>query len=452
LNESHAPAWHHPRVTSWPAVLTVAPIHHASGTVRMPGSKSLSNRALLLSALAEGSTLLVDLLDADDTRVMRDALAALGVGLTPVDDGLRVDGCAGRFPRREARLFLGNAGTAFRSLTAALAFADGRYELDGVPRMRERPIGDLVDALNDLGARIRYAAKAGYPPLLIEPAHALRASRVAVRGDVSSQFLSGLLMATPMVAPPEGVRIDVQGTLISRPYVDMTVALMRRFGVAVRDEGHAFIVPPATYRSAGRFEVEGDASGASYFLALGAIAGGPVRVEGVGRDSVQGDIRFADALAAMGATIEVGTAYVSAAGPKTGRLRAIDADFNHIPDAAMTIAVAALFADGPSTLRNIGSWRVKETDRIAAMAAELRKLGAVVDEGGDWLRVTPPANWREATIDTYDDHRIAMCFALAAAAGLPVHIREPRCVAKTFPDYFERLATLTAPGVQRTRE
>jgi 3-phosphoshikimate 1-carboxyvinyltransferase len=410
----------------------------------MPGSKSISNRALLLSALAEGSTLLVDLLDADDTRVMRDALSTLGVRLATVEGGLQVEGCGGRFPARDAHLFLGNAGTAFRSLTAALAFAGGRFVLDGVPRMRERPIGDLVDALNDLGARIRYVDRVGFPPLSIEPADTVSSAHVDVRGDVSSQFLSGLLMAAPLVAPVGDLRIGVQGTLISQPYVRMTLALMRRFGVTVREGGGEFIVPPAVYRSPGRFVVEGDASGASYFLALGAIAGGPIRVEGVGRDSVQGDVRFADALTAMGAQVEVGEDAIEVRGPATGRLRAIDADFNHIPDAAMTIAVAALFADGTTTLRNIGSWRVKETDRIAAMAAELTKLGAHVEEGADWLRITPPAPWREASIDTYEDHRIAMCFALAAVAGLPVHIRDPKCVAKTFPDYFERLGALTS--------
>ena len=418
----------------------------------MPGSKSISNRALLLAALADGSTLLLDLLDADDTRVMRDALSALGVDLEAADGGLLVRGCAGRFPRREAQLFLGNAGTAFRSLTAALAFAGGRYVLDGVPRMRERPIGDLVDALNDLGARIRYLEQRGFPPLSIEPAHTLTDSHVAVRGDVSSQFLSGLLMAAPMVAPTDGLDVAVEGTLISKPYVSMTISLMRRFGVTVKEQGGRFVVPPGVYRSPGRFVVEGDASGASYFLALGAIAGGPVRIEGVGRDSVQGDVRFAEALAAMGAGVEVGEGFIEARAPVSGRLRAIDADFNHIPDAAMTIAVAALFADGTTTLRNIGSWRVKETDRIAAMATELRKLGARVDEGGDWLSVTPPERWQEATIDTYDDHRIAMCFSLAAAAGLPVHVRDPKCVAKTFPDYFERLAALTGGEAQPTRD
>jgi 3-phosphoshikimate 1-carboxyvinyltransferase len=275
---------------------------------------------------------------------------------------------------------------------------------------------------------------------------------VKVRGDVSSQFLSGLLMAAPMVAPAAGLRIGVEGTLISQPYVQMTIALMKRFGIDVREQGGEFTVPPGTYRSPKRFVVEGDASGASYFLALGAIAGGPVRVEGVGRDSVQGDVRFADALASMGAVIEVHEDSIIASRPANRPLRAIDADFNHIPDAAMTIAVVALFADGTTTLRNIGSWRVKETDRIAAMATELRKLGATVEEGSDWLRVTPPIAWREASIDTYDDHRIAMCFALAAAAGLPVHIRDPKCVAKTFPDYFERLAMLTAGTPEPMRD
>jgi 3-phosphoshikimate 1-carboxyvinyltransferase len=308
-------AWHHRRVKSWPNVITIEPIDRATGRVRLPGSKSISNRALLLSALAEGTTVLVDVLDADDTRVMRDALATLGVQFAPVDGSLSVEGCSGRFPRREGELFLGNAGTAFRSLTAALAFSGGRYALDGVPRMRERPIEDLVDALNVLGARISYSGRVGFPPLRIEPADRLASDRVAVRGDVSSQFLSGLLMAAPMVAPAAGLRIAVEGNLISQPYVTMTTVLMRRFGVDVQDAGGEFVVPPATYRSPGRFVVEGDASGASYFLALGAIAGGPVRVEGVGRDSVQGDVRFADALAAMGAEIEVGENYIESRSP-----------------------------------------------------------------------------------------------------------------------------------------
>lgn len=431
-------------MTSWPDLLTIEPIERAAGAVRVPGSKSISNRALLLSALAVGDTLLIDLLDADDTRVMRDALGRLGVGLTTDPGGLHVRGCGGTFPVREADLFLGNAGTAFRSLTAALAFSGGSYRLDGVARMRERPIADLVDALNGLGARIHYSSTPGFPPLVIDPADRLYADQVSIKGDVSSQFVSGLLMAAPLIAPAAGLRVAVAGELISQPYVALTLALMRKFGVAVAQQGSEFVVPRANYRSPGRYVVEGDASSASYFLALGAIAGGPVRVEGVGRGSVQGDVRFADALATMGAKIEIGDSFIGASSPETGRLRAIDADFNHIPDAAMTLAVVALFADGPSTLRNIGSWRVKETDRIAAMATELRKLGATAEEGVDWLRITPPSIWREATVDTYDDHRMAMCLALAAAGGQPVHIRDPRCVSKTFPGFFDRLAELVS--------
>ncbi len=377
---------------------------------------------------------------------MRAALAQLGIAVEQLGpDTLRLSGCGGSLPVKKADLFLGNAGTAFRSLTAALAFSGGQYILDGVARMRERPIGDLVDALNALGAQIVYVGERGYPPLRIEPATQLEVENASVRGEVSSQFLTGLLMAAPLVAPAQGLRISVDGPLISRPYVDMTIALMARFGVDVVRSGDEFVVPRAIYRAPGRIRVEGDASGASYFLALGAIAGGPVRVQGVGRASIQGDLHFVDALEQMGARIERGEDHVGAAAPADGRLRGIDMDLNHIPDAAMTLAVVALFADGPSVLRNIGSWRVKETDRIAAMATELRKLGASVEEGQDWLRVSPPERLREATIDTYDDHRIAMCFALAAAGGVPVHIRNPGCVAKTFPDFFTALGGLVVP-------
>ena len=418
--------------------------------MRLPGSKSISNRVLLLAALAGGDTVLEGLLDADDTRVMREALGTLGVIMhTPAPDCLHVTGCGGKFAVSAAELFLGNAGTAFRSLTAALAFSGGRYVLDGVPRMRERPIGDLVDALNAVGARIAYRGRPGFPPLLIEPSEHLNADRVSVRGDVSSQFLTGLLMAAPLVAPSRGLRITVEGQLISRPYIDMTTALMRRFGVEVAREGDSFLVPRAAYRSCGRLAVEGDASGASYFLALGAIAGGPVRVLGVGRGSVQGDVRFIEVLEAMGAQVAMGDDWIEASAPATGHLRGVDMDCNHIPDAAMTLAVTALFADVPTTLRNIGSWRVKETDRIAAMATELRKLGATVEEGADWLRVHAQPALREAAIDTYDDHRIAMCFSLAAAGSVRVHIRDPKCVAKTFPDYFTSLARLVE-GVSET--
>ena len=422
--------------------LDLAPIRNAAGTVRLPGSKSISNRVLLLAALASGETRLHELLDSDDTRVMQDALRALGIAVTQDGGATVVTGAGRAFPVKAAELFLGNAGTAFRPLTAALALSGGDYRLSGVARMHERPIGDLVDALRGLGARIDYLGEAGYPPLHIKPAAINANARVSVRGDVSSQFLTALLMALPLTG--RQTTITVEGELISKPYVEITLNMMRRFGVEVgRDGWAAFTVPAgARYTSTGELWVEGDASSASYFLAAGAIGGGPVRVEGVGRGSIQGDVRFADALEQMGARIAMGENWIEASAPPVGKLRAIDADFNHIPDAAMTIAVAALFADGPCTLRNIGSWRVKETDRIAAMANELRKLGAAVEEGRDWLRVTPPAALRPAAIDTYDDHRMAMCFSLAALGGVKVRINDPQCVNKTFPEYFEVLSQI----------
>jgi 3-phosphoshikimate 1-carboxyvinyltransferase len=428
----------------WPAVLTVAPIARAAGTVALPGSKSISNRVLLLAALAHGTTELQHLLDADDTRVMLKALEALGVAIERSGDSVRIAGCAGRFPNRRADLFLGNAGTAMRSLAAALAFAGGHYQLDGVARMRERPIGDLVAALNALGARVGYLGTAGFPPLSIAPAQLAATDTVQVKGDVSSQFVSGLLMAAPLVAPSNGLKIEVPGTLISQPYVAMTVRLMARFGVPVAQEGQRFTVPRAGYVSPGRMSVEGDASGASYFLALGAIAGGPIRVTGVGRDSVQGDVAFADLLAAMGARVSWGADWIEA--EATGSLQAVDYDCTQIPDAAMTAAILACFAKGRTRLTGIGSWRVKETDRIAAMATELRKLGAAVEEGPDWIAIDGPAPLREATVDTYDDHRMAMCCALAAAGGVAVHINDPKCVSKTFPDFFSRLDALVVPA------
>jgi len=421
------------------SVLTVTPIAHACGQVRLPGSKSISNRALLLAALSEQRTVLTGLLDADDTRVMIEALRTLGVAVEVESDRTVVSGCGGRFPRRQADLFLGNAGTAMRPLAAALAFAGGRYRLDGVARMRERPIGDLVESLNALGARIRFEGQSGYPPLSIEPAGALSGDRVAIRGNVSSQFASSLLMAAPLIAPAQGLRIEVDGPLISEPYVRMTLALMSRFGVAVDRHATQFHVMPAAYRSPGQLVVEGDASGASYFLALGALAGGPVRVDGVGADSIQGDVGFARLLQDMGARVQMGPDWIEA---RSAPLRAVSADCTAIPDAAMTAAIVALFAQGTTRLNGIGSWRVKETDRIAAMCTELRKLGATVDSGDDWISVQGPCPVREAWIDTYDDHRIAMCFALAAAGGVAVHVRDPECVAKTFPTYFEQLAQL----------
>jgi 3-phosphoshikimate 1-carboxyvinyltransferase len=432
--------------------LDLEPIRKVRGTVKLPGSKSISNRILLVSALAAGETRVHDLLDSDDTRHMLDALRKLGIQCNAEKENvMRVCGAGGVFPVKRAELFLGNAGTAFRPLTAALAFAGGSYELTGVARMHERPIGDLVDALTSMGAAIDYRGQPGFPPLAIHPAKPRAGGTVRVRGDVSSQFLSALLMALPLAGATTEVR--VAGDLISKPYVDITLNVMRRFGIAIERNGwESFTVRGGVhYQSPGDVFVEGDASSASYFLAAGAISGlsggGPVRVEGVGRASIQGDVRFADALGAMGAKIDMGDNWVEAgaseAAARTGKLKAIDADVNHIPDAAMTLAVAALFADGISTLRNIASWRVKETDRIAAMATELRKLGATVEAGGDWIRITPPAALKSATIDTYDDHRMAMCFSLAALGGVTVRINDPQCVAKTFPEYFAVLAGIS---------
>jgi 3-phosphoshikimate 1-carboxyvinyltransferase len=421
--------------------LGLKPAAGAAGTVRLPGSKSISNRVLLLAALADGVTLVRNLLQADDTRVMVESLSRLGVGCVVEGPGLlQVPGARGQFPVRQASLFLGNAGTAFRPLTAALALAGGEYRLMGVPRMHERPVGDLVEALRALGARIEYLGKEGYPPLAIQPGNVRPGQTARVRGDVSSQYLSALLMALPLAG---GGVIEVEGNLISKPYVEITLALMRRFGLEVgRDDWREFRVPGADYRSPGEILVEGDASSASYFLAAGAIGGGPVRVEGVGRGSIQGDVRFVEVLERMGARIGMGEDWIETSGG-SGRLHAFDLDLNHIPDAAMTAAVLALFADGPCTVRNIASWRVKETDRIAAMAAELRKLGADVEAGPDVLRVAPPAKLNAGVaIDTYDDHRMAMCFSLVALGGVPVTINDPECVAKTFPEYFQVFASI----------
>ena len=420
------------------AFLDIPPLDGAAGTVVLPGSKSISNRVLLLAALSTGSTTIRDLLDSDDTRVMLDALRALGCGVHHAGTTVELTGLGDHGPAQHARLFLGNAGTAMRPLTAALALMGGEFELSGVARMHERPIGDLVDALRQLGCRIDYLGSEGYPPLKIHPPQLTIDAPIRVRGDVSSQFLTALLLALPLVATRDIV-VEVVGELISKPYVEITLNLLRRFGITVKRDGwQRFTIPEGSgYRSPGEIHVEADASSASYFVALGAIAG-PLRVEGVGESSIQGDIRFIDAARAMGAQVASGPNHLDV---KRGAwpLKAIDIDCNAIPDAAMTLAVMALYAKGTTTLRNIASWRVKETDRIAAMATELRKLGAQVDEGADSIRVTPPSKWQAASIHTYDDHRIAMCFSLAAfnPQGVRVRIEDPKCVGKTFPGYFE---------------
>ena len=449
------------------AFLDLPPLQGASGTVTLPGSKSISNRVLLLSALCQGTTVVHDLLDSDDTRVMLDALRQLKCGVDVQGSTVTITGLGGQLAHHEPiAFFMGNAGTAMRPLTAALAVLGGDFSLSGVARMHERPIGDLVDALRLLGCQSDYLGQAGFPPLHIgQPSLKLDAP-IQVRGDVSSQFLTALLMALPLAAQHRPIVIEVVGELISKPYIDITLNLLARYGIAVEREGwQRFTIPAGSrYQSPGSIHVEADASSASYFIALGAIANGDgIRIQGVGADSIQGDIRFIDAATQMGARIASGPNWLQVqrgAWP----LHGIELDCNHIPDAAMTLAVMALYADSPTTLRNIASWRVKETDRIAAMATECRKLGATVEEGADWLRVHPlptgqqqprsaqtvatapdksgqSSHWQRASIHTYDDHRVAMCFSLAAfnAEQLPVRIEDPQCVAKTFPDYFETL-------------
>lgn len=415
--------------------------HQAMGEITLPGSKSISNRTLLLAALADGVTVIRDLLASDDTARMLEALTTLGIKLENLgENAWQVTGCGGQFPQKQADLFLGNAGTAFRPLTAALALVGGDYHLHGVPRMHERPIGDLVDALRQAGAEVKYLAHEGYPPLQISPATLDVSQPINIRGDVSSQFLTALLMALPLTG--QAATIEVVGELISKPYIEITLNLMQRFGISVQREGwqRFTIAAQSQYRAPGEIYVEGDASSASYFIAAGILAG-DVTVKGVGQHSIQGDIRFAEAANLMGGQISFGENHVRA--QKTGPLQAIDLDCNHIPDAAMTLAVMAMFAHGTTTLRNIASWRVKETDRIAAMATELRKVGAQVIEGPDFIQITPPSQpTPHAVIDTYDDHRMAMCFSLMSLAGIPITINDPKCVAKTFPDYFKVFAEI----------
>ncbi|MCE2879598.1 MAG: bifunctional 3-phosphoshikimate 1-carboxyvinyltransferase/cytidylate kinase [Comamonadaceae bacterium] len=425
--------------------LDLPALTHARGSVRLPGSKSISNRVLLLAALSAGETVVHDLLASDDTAVMLTALRQMGCLVEQTGHTLVITGLGGALRNKSAKLFLGNAGTAMRPLTAALALLGGDFELSGVPRMHERPIGDLVDALRQLGCSIDYLGQEGYPPLRLRPEQQFRLDApIRVRGDVSSQFLTALLMALPLVARQD-IAIEVVGELISRPYIEITLNLLQRFGIAVRREGgwQRFVIPAGSrYQSPGDIYVEGDASSASYFVALGAIAAieQPIEILGIGSASIQGDIAFVQAAEQMGAAVELQPNSIRVqrgAWP----LKAVDLDCNHIPDAAMTLAVMALYARGTTTLRNIASWRVKETDRLSAMACELRKLGATVEEGADFIGVTPPQVWKPASIATYDDHRIAMCFSLAAfnPAHTLVRIEEPHCVAKTFPDYFETL-------------
>ncbi|EAA8953333.1 3-phosphoshikimate 1-carboxyvinyltransferase [Salmonella enterica] len=423
---------------------TLQPIARVDGAINLPGSKSVSNRALLLAALACGKTVLTNLLDSDDVRHMLNALSALGINYTLSADRTRCDITGNGGPLRASgalELFLGNAGTAMRPLAAALCLGQNEIVLTGEPRMKERPIGHLVDSLRQGGANIDYLEQENYPPLRLRGG--FTGGDIEVDGSVSSQFLTALLMTAPLA--PEDTIIRVKGELVSKPYIDITLNLMKTFGVEIANHHYQqFVVKGGQqYHSPGRYLVEGDASSASYFLAAGAIKGGTVKVTGIGRKSMQGDIRFADVLEKMGATITWGDDFIACT---RGELHAIDMDMNHIPDAAMTIATTALFAKGTTTLRNIYNWRVKETDRLFAMATELRKVGAEVEEGHDYIRITPPAKLQHADIGTYNDHRMAMCFSLVALSDTPVTILDPKCTAKTFPDYFEQLARMSTPA------
>ena len=416
-------------------------VQSVSGQVTLPGSKSITNRILLLSAIADGTTTIIGPLVSDDTLHMIDALKKLQVDLTQKDNGdILIHGTRGNFKNKSAEIFLGNAGTAFRPLTAALSFSKGQYTLSGLPRMHERPIKDLVDALLQLNADITYLDQEGYPPLKISPSEIMINGPIKIRGDISSQFLTSLLMAMPLTK--KEVVIEIEGDLISKPYIDITLNLMARFGIHVKkiDWKHFVIPGSSSYVSPGEIFVEGDASSASYFLAAGALAG-DIEVKGIGRNSIQGDVKFAEALVLMGADINILEASIQI--KKVAALQAINLDCNHIPDAAMTLAVLALFAKGTTKLLNIGSWRVKETDRIKAMATELRKLGAAVTEGNDFIEITPPLKVKEhVEIDTYDDHRMAMCFSLVSLRNIPIRINDPACVNKTFPTYFEVLESI----------
>ncbi|ENZ9957617.1 3-phosphoshikimate 1-carboxyvinyltransferase [Salmonella enterica] len=424
--------------------LTLQPIARVDGAINLPGSKSVSNRALLLGALACGKTVLTNLLDSDDVRHMLNALSALGINYTLSADRTRCDITGNGGPLRasgDLELFLGNAGTAMRPLAAALCLGQNEIVLTGEPRMKERPIGHLVDSLRQGGANIDYLEQENYPPLRLRGG--FTGGDIEVDGSVSSQFLTALLMTAPLASKDTIIR--VKGELVSKPYIDITLNLMKTFGVEIANHHYQqFVVKGGQqYHSPGRYLVEGDASSASYFLAAGAIKGGTVKVTGIGRKSMQGDIRFADVLEKMGATITWGDDFIACT---RGELHAIDMDMNHIPDAAMTIATTALFAKGTTTLRNIYNWRVKETDRLFAMATELRKVGAEVEEGHDYIRITPPAKLQHADIGTYNDHRMAMCFSLVALSDTPVTILDPKCTAKTFPDYFEQLARMSTPA------
>jgi 3-phosphoshikimate 1-carboxyvinyltransferase len=429
------------------SIIVTAPFG-VGGKVSIPGSKSISNRALLLAALASGTTRLSNVLRSDDTSVMLDALKTLGIGIEPVSEILEIKGRGGDFPNKSASLFLGNAGTAVRTLVPVLSVLGGEYEITGVPRMHERPIGDLVDALRQIKCNIDYVSSEGFPPLRLHQSDVSVPHEIVISGSISSQFLSGLLLALPLVGAKANVR--VVGELVSKPYVALTLSLMKDFGVTVKNKNFEIfeIAAGQKYISPGGYDIEADASSASYFLAAAALGRGLVRIENLSESSIQGDIAFIEVLAQLGVKFSSGEKWLDVDGRSIEKIKSFDLDLNHIPDAAMTLAVMALFADGPCKLRNIENWRVKETDRLSAMATELRKFGAQVREGNDFLEVIPSESINDGvTVETYDDHRIAMCFSLLSFAGVSVEILDPQCVNKTFPNFFDSLEHVTRAPV-----
>ncbi len=422
--------------------ITLAPIRGISGNVFLPGSKSLSNRGLLLSSLARGTTTLTNLLRSDDTSHMVSALRQLGTSINISDNGTHaeVTGKGGLFEAPvKKQFYLGNAGTAIRPLTCVLGLMKGVFEIDGDEYMRERPIEHLVDALEQLGAEIHYLERHGCPPLRIV-GDQIKGGKVIIPGNISSQFLTSLLMSLPLAS--QGSTIEVIGEQVSKPYLDITLGIMEQFGVTASHEDYQMFQVPGgqQYQSPGSYLIEGDASSASYFFGAAAIAGS-VRVMGLGEDSVQGDLAFIDVMERMGARVIRNSDWIEV---HKGLLRGLDVDLNHIPDAAMTVATVALFAEGSTTIRNIYNWRVKETDRMHAMATGLRKLGATVETGDDYITIDPPEEIKAVDIDTFGDHRVAMSFSLAALGNQPIQINDPECTHKTFPDYFKVLDLISS--------
>ncbi|CAL4322465.1 3-phosphoshikimate 1-carboxyvinyltransferase [Buchnera aphidicola (Eriosoma lanigerum)] len=422
--------------------LVLKPIQYVNGSVYLPGSKSVSNRVLLLSALCYGTTKITNLLNCDDTKYMLNALQLLGIKYDLFNQNrscvIYGKGISILEQKKELTVFVGNAGTVFRPLTAILSLRENNIILTGDNRMKERPIEHLVDSLRQSGAKIKYINKKSYPPILLQGGFI--GGTMELNGNISSQFLTAILMAAPLAM--NDTIINIVGDLVSKPYIDLTINLMKVFGITIKNNSYKsfFIQGNQIYCTPEKYLVEGDATSASYFLAAAAIKGGSVTVHGIGENSIQGDIYFPKILKQIGANIIFGSNYVTCS---RNYLDGFDLDLNNIPDAAMTLAMVALFSIEKSYLRNIYNWRVKETDRLSAMSTELKKIGAKVEEGSDYLSIIPPKKFSNATIHTYNDHRIAMCFSLLSLSNAIITILNPNCTKKTFPNYFEQLSKIS---------